>query len=328
MAQLIPFQANECRYRHHHVDPFYFTRTATVAPTATGELSLLLNALQFAFKFIAHNIRRAELVNLIGVSGSANSTGDVQKKLDVIGDEIFINAMRSSNNVKVLVSEEQEDLIVFPGGGTYAVCTDPIDGSSNIDAGVSVGTIFVCTSCKRGLLVASVMSCVLVRRWSLRVHHVRCICPFGIDYRSRCQSFTLDTQLGEFILTHPNLKLPDTKNIYSLNEGYSNKFPEYVQDYLKDIKKEGYSLRYIGLMVADVHRTLLYGGIFAYPTLKLRVLYECFPMALLMEQAGGSAVTIKGERILDILPKGIHDKSSIVLGSKGEVEKYLKHVPK
>ena len=142
MAQLIPFQANECRYRHHHVDPFYFTRTATVAPTATGELSLLLNALQFAFKFIAHNIRRAELVNLIGVSGSANSTGDVQKKLDVIGDEIFINAMRSSNNVKVLVSEEQEDLIVFPGGGTYAVCTDPIDGSSNIDAGVSVGTIF------------------------------------------------------------------------------------------------------------------------------------------------------------------------------------------
>lgn len=134
--------------------------------------------------------------------------------------------------------------------------------------------------------------------------------------------------MGEFILTHPNLKLPDTKNIYSLNEGYSNKFPEYVQDYLKDIKKEGYSLRYIGLMVADVHRTLLYGGIFAYPTLKLRVLYECFPMALLMEQAGGSAVTIKGERILDILPKGIHDKSSIVLGSKGEVEKYLKHVPK
>ena len=128
---------------------FILQEQQTVAPTATGELSLLLNALQFAFKFIAHNIRRAELVNLIGVSGSANSTGDVQKKLDVIGDEIFINAMRSSNNVKVLVSEEQEDLIVFPGGGTYAVCTDPIDGSSNIDAGVSVGTILVCTSCKR-----------------------------------------------------------------------------------------------------------------------------------------------------------------------------------
>ena len=107
---------------------FILQEQQTVAPTATGELSLLLNALQFAFKFIAHNIRRAELVNLIGVSGSANSTGDVQKKLDVIGDEIFINAMRSSNNVKVLVSEEQEDLIVFPGGGTYAVCTDQLMG--------------------------------------------------------------------------------------------------------------------------------------------------------------------------------------------------------
>lgn len=308
---------------------FILQEQQTVAPTATGELSLLLNALQFAFKFIAHNIRRAELVNLIGVSGSANSTGDVQKKLDVIGDEIFINAMRSSNNVKVLVSEEQEDLIVFPGGGTYAVCTDPIDGSSNIDAGVSVGTIFGVYKLQEGstggisdvLRPGKEMVAAGYTMYGASAH-LALTTGHGVNL------FTLDTQLGEFILTHPNLKLPDTKNIYSLNEGYSNKFPEYVQDYLKDIKKEGYSLRYIGLMVADVHRNFLYGGIFAYPTLKLRVLYECFPMALLMEQAGGSAVTIKGERILDILPKGIHDKSSIVLGSKGEVEKYLKHVPK
>lgn len=260
---------------------FILQEQQTVAPTATGELSLLLNALQFAFKFIAHNIRRAELVNLIGVSGSANSTGDVQKKLDVIGDEIFINAMRSSNNVKVLVSEEQEDLIVFPGGGTYAVCTDPIDGSSNIDAGVSVGTIFGVYKLQEGstggisdvLRPGKEMVAAGYTMYGASAH-LALTTGHGVNL------FTLDTQLGEFILTHPNLKLPDTKNIYSLNEGYSNKFPEYVQDYLKDIKKEGYSLRYIGLMVADVHRTLLYGGIFAYPTLKLRVLYECFPMAL------------------------------------------------
>ncbi|PVH16061.1 uncharacterized protein CXQ87_003924 [Candidozyma duobushaemuli] len=311
------------------------------APNATGELSLLLNSLQFAFKFIAHNIRRAELVNLIGISGTANTTGDVQKKLDVIGDEIFINAMKSSGNVKVLVSEEQEDLIVFEGDGRYAVCTDPIDGSSNIDAGVSVGTIFgvyrlrddSTGSIKDVLRKGTDMVAAGYTMYGASAHLM-------LTTGRGVHGFTLDTQLGEFILTQPDLKIPPTRAIYSVNEGNSFYWPEYVQKYIAELKEpqeelkgKPYSARYIGSMVADIHRTLLYGGIFAYPADskskngKLRVLYECFPMAMLMEQAGGSAVNDKGERILDILPKGIHDKSGIWLGSKGEVDRFLKYIP-
>lgn len=310
------------------------------APQATGELSLLLNSLQFAFKFIAHNIRRAELVNLIGVSGANNSTGDVQKKLDVIGDEIFINAMKSSGNVKVLVSEEQEDLIVFPGGGRYAVCTDPIDGSSNIDAGVSVGTIFGVYRLKDGesgsirdvLRKGTEMVAAGYTMYGASAHLM-------LTTGRGVHGFTLDTQLGEFILTQPDLKIPHSRAIYSVNEGNSYYWPENIKKYVDDLKKpqdelkgKPYSARYIGSMVADIHRTLLYGGIFAYPADsklkngKLRVLYECFPMAMLMEQAGGSAVNDSGERILEILPKGIHDKSGIWLGSKGEIERFLTYV--
>ncbi|CAK9439017.1 uncharacterized protein LODBEIA_P32410 [Lodderomyces beijingensis] len=321
---------------------FILQEQQKLAPTATGELSLLLNSLQFAFKFIAHNIRRAELVNLIGVSGTANSTGDVQKKLDVIGDEIFINAMKSSNNVKVLVSEEQEDLIIFEGGGKYAVCTDPIDGSSNIDAGVSVGTIFGVYKLRDDsdgsindvLRRGTEMVCAGYTMYGASAHLM-------LTTGAGVNGFTLDTQLGEFILTQPNLRIPEKRAIYSVNEGNSYYWPEYVKQYVADLKKpqddlkgKPYSARYIGSMVADIHRTLLYGGIFSYPADtkskngKLRILYECFPMAMLLEQAGGKAVNDKGERILEILPKGIHDKSGIWLGSKGEIDRFLTYVPK
>lgn len=317
---------------------FILEEQHTVAPQATGELTLLLNALQFAFKFIAHNIRRAELVNLIGILGSANSTGDVQKKLDVIGDEIFINAMKSSGNVKVLVSEEQEDLIVFEGGGRYAVCTDPIDGLSNIDAGVSVGTIFCVYKLKddsKGLIndVLRKGSEMVVAGYTMygALTHLMLTTGHGVN------GFTLDTNIGEFILTQPNLRIPETRTIYSFNEGNLYYWPEYVKKYVEDLKKpqengKPYSARYIGSMVADVHRTLLYGGIFAYPADskskngKLRILYECFPMAMLMEQSGGAAINDKGERILELLPKGIHDKSGIWMGSKGEVEKFKTYI--
>lgn len=317
---------------------FILQEQQKVAPTATGELSLLLNSLQFAFKFIAHNIRRAELINLIGISGTANLTGDVQKKLDVIGDEIFINAMKSSNNVKVLVSEEQEDLIVFEGGGRYAVCTDPIDGSLNIDAGVSVGTIFGIYRLKDDsegtikdvLRKGTEMVAAGYTMYGASAH-LMLTTGYGVN------GFTLDTQLGEFILTQPNLRIPKERAIYSVNEGNSYYWPDYVKQYIEDLKKpqengKPYSARYIGSMVADIHRTLLYGGIFSYPADtklkngKLRILYECFPMAMLMEQAGGAAVNDKGERILEILPRGIHDKSGIWLGSEGEIDRFKKYI--
>ncbi|ODV62343.1 fructose-1,6-bisphosphatase [Ascoidea rubescens DSM 1968] len=313
---------------------FILQQQAATAKQATGELTLLLNSLQFAFKFIAHTIRRAELVNLIGLAGASNSTGDDQKKLDVIGDEIFINAMKASGNVKVLVSEEQEDLIIFDGPGNYAVCCDPIDGSSNIDAGVSVGTIFGVYkllpgskgSIKDVLRPGTEMVAAGYTMYGASAHLM-------LTTGNGVNGFTLDTQLGEFILTHANLKIPSSRTIYSINEGNAAYWPPIIKkfiDSLKQTQKETgkpYSARYIGSMVADVHRTLLYGGLFAYPVKgksgKLRVLYECFPMALLLEQAGGKAVNDEGKRILDLSPKEIHERSGIWLGSKDEVDKFL-----
>jgi fructose-1,6-bisphosphatase I len=322
---------------------FIIEEQQRLAPEATGELSLLLNALQYAFKFIAHTIRRAELVNLIGLYGQTNSTGDDQKKLDVIGDEIFINAMKGSGNVKVLVSEEQEDLIIFEGNsGNYAVCCDPIDGSSNLDAGVSVGTIFGVFK----LLPGSTGTIKDVLRSGTEMvaagytmygasSHLMLTTGHGVN------GFTLDTNLGEFILTNPDLKIKSDKRIFSVNEGNSCYWNDDIKKYIASLKEphplnnnKPYSARYIGSMVADVHRTLLYGGVFGYPadskskTGKLRVLYECFPMALLLEQAGGLAVNDKGERILDLNPKKIHERSGIWLGSKDEIENLLTFIKK
>lgn len=322
---------------------FIIEEQQRLAPEATGELSLLLNALQYAFKFIAHTIRRAELVNLIGLYGQTNSTGDDQKKLDVIGDEIFINAMKGSGNVKVLVSEEQEDLIIFEGNsGNYAVCCDPIDGSSNLDAGVSVGTIFgvykllpgSTGSIKDVLRSGTEMVAAGYTMYGASAHLM-------LTTGSGVNGFTLDTHLGEFILTSPDLKISSNKRIFSINEGNSCYWNDEVKEYISSLKQphklnnnKPYSARYIGSMVADVHRTLLYGGVFGYPadskskTGKLRVLYECFPMALLLEQAGGLAVNDKGERILDLIPKKIHERSGIWLGSKDEIENLLTFIKK
>lgn len=310
---------------------------------ATGDFTLVLNALQFAFKFVSHTIRRAELVNLVGLAGASNFTGDQQKKLDVLGDEIFINAMRASGIIKVLVSEEQEDLIVFPTNTcSYAVCCDPIDGSSNLDAGVSVGTI---ASIFRLLPDSSGTINDVLRCGKEMV--AACYAMYGssthlvLTLGDGVDGFTLDTNLGEFILTHPNLRIPPQKAIYSINEGNTLYWNETIRTFIEKVKQpqadnnnKPFSARYVGSMVADVHRTFLYGGLFAYPcdkkspNGKLRLLYEAFPMAFLMEQAGGKAVNDRGERILDLVPSHIHDKSSIWLGSSGEIDKFLDHIGK
>lgn len=323
--------------------PRFIVERQKTVKTARGDFSLVLNALGFAFKFISQTIRRAELVNLIGLAGASNSTGDEQKKLDVLGDEIFINAMEGCGFIKILVSEEQDDLIVFPTeSGTYAVCCDPIDGSSNLDAGVSVGTIVSIFKLRPGSKGTKedvlrhgddmVAACYAMYGAST---HLMLTMGNGVD------GFTLDTNLGEFILTQPNIRIPDFRAIYSVNEGNRKywdpkiiSFIESLKDGQESNKGKPYSLRYIGAMVADVHRTFLYGGLFSYPgdklkpDGKLRLLYEAFPMAFLVEQAGGKAVNDKGERILDLKPTHIHDKSSIWLGSAGEVNKFLEHIGK
>ena len=312
----------------------YILQSQTKVADASGDFTLLLNSLQFAFKHIAYNIRRSTLVNLLGLSGTANSTGDDQKKLDVIGDDIFINAMKASRKVRVVVSEEQEDLILLSEGeGRYAVVCDPIDGSSNLDAGVSVGTIFGIYrllegskgSIKDVLRPGRELVCAGYTMYGASANLVLTT-GHGVN------GFTLDDSLGEFILTHPNMQLPHTRAIYSVNEGNTAYWSDGAKAYFESIKlpKDGskpYSARYIGSMVADVHRTILYGGLFAYPADskskkgKLRLLYEGFPMAMIIEQAGGEAINDEGQRILDLVPEAIHERSGVWLGSKGEIEK-------
>jgi len=306
---------------------------------ATGDLTLLLTAIQFGCKYVATCVRKATLVHLIGVSGTQNSTGDSVKKLDVLSNEIFINALRSSGKVAVMVSEENEDAI-FVGDegmhGKYCVTFDPLDGSSNIDAGVNVGTIFGIYCVAEGS--SGKLSDVL-RSGTEMVAAGYCMygssCNMVLTTGNGVNGYTLDPSIGEFILTHPDVKVPSRGKIYSVNEGNAKYWHKPCRLYFDTLKfpsdgpdgkpRSPYSARYIGSMVADIHRSLLYGGIFAYPadkkskSGKLRVLYECFPMALIMEQAGGRATT-GTQRMLDVCPKAIHDRSGIFLGSAEDVK--------
>ncbi|KAF2089625.1 inositol phosphatase [Saccharata proteae CBS 121410] len=325
----------------------FLTESQVNYPEASGDFTLLCHALQFAFKSIAYYIRRATLINLTGLAGSSNNSGDDQKKLDVIGNDIFISAMRSSGKVRILVSEEEEEAIAFDEhpNARYAVACDPIDGSSNLDAGVSVGTIFGIFRLPDGakgtkedmLLPGTELVASGFTMYGASAQLVITMKGGPVN------GFTMDSSLGEFILTHPNMRLPDKRSIYSVNEGNSLYWEEPVKEYIDSLKYPGdngkpYSARYIGSMVADAYRTLLYGGIFAYPADKkspkgkLRILYECGPMAQVFENAGGIAVNSRMERMLEVVPESIHDRSGIFMGSKGEVQKcidiYKKHQQK
>jgi len=260
----------------------------------------------------------------------------------VIGNDLFVAAMRGSGRCRALVSEEEEDVIYFDESpnARYVVACDPIDGSSNLDAGVSVGTIF-------GIM--KLPDSVIGKKPSpedLLMPGTEMLAAGFTMYGASAQlvitmkggsvnGFTMDNALGEFILTHPNMRIPKKRGIYSVNEGNSSYWTDKTKAYFESLKyptKEGdkpYSARYIGSMVADAYRTLLYGGIFAYPADKkspkgkLRILYECAPMAMVMENAGGMAVNSKMERMLEVKPEGIHDRSGIFMGSQEEMEKVI-----
>ncbi|KAI1437068.1 fructose-1,6-bisphosphatase class 1/Sedoheputulose-1,7-bisphosphatase [Xylaria sp. CBS 124048] len=314
----------------------FLTEEQTKHKEATGDFTLLCHALQFSFKAISHYIRRATLVNLTGLAGHSNATGDDQKKLDVIGNELFISAMRTSGKCALLVSEEEEEIVFFEGqkGARYAVACDPIDGSSNLDAGVSVGTIFAIHKLAEGS--AGTKEDILRPGTELLAAGFT---MYGASAQlvitmkgGTVNGFTLDNSFGEFILTHPNMKIPKTRAIYSVNEGNSLYWEENTKAYFNSLKYpqgngKPYSARYIGSMVADAYRTLLYGGIFAYPADKkspkgkLRILYECAPMAMVFENAGGQAIDDKMGRMLEVVPESIHDRSGIYMGSYDEVEK-------
>ncbi|KAK8023114.1 Fructose-1-6-bisphosphatase [Apiospora marii] len=315
----------------------FLTEEQAKVREATGDFTLLCHALQFSFKSISHYIRRATLVNLTGLAGHSNATGDDQKKLDVIGNDLFIAAMRSSGKCALLVSEEEEEIIFFKNpndNARYAVACDPIDGSSNLDAGVSVGTIFGIHKLAEGsqgtkediLKPGTELVAAGFTMYGASAQLVITMKGGGVN------GFTLDNNFGEFILTHPDMRIPKSRAIYSTNEGNAMYWEDATKNYFESLKfpKDGekpYSARYIGSMVADAYRTLLYGGIFAYPADKkspkgkLRILYECAPMAMVFENAGGLALNSKMERMMEVVPEHIHDKSGIFMGSYDEVEK-------
>ncbi|KAF9790410.1 fructose-1,6-bisphosphatase [Thelephora terrestris] len=304
----------------------------------TGDLTLLLTAITTTSKFIASNVRRARLINLIGMAGETNVQGEEQKKLDVLSNNIMINSLRASGKTAVLVSEENEEAIIIEDRyrGKYCVVFDPLDGSSNIDAGVNIGTIFGIYHINETNTKGSVQDVLKPGSQMVAAGY----CMYGssanlvLSTGKGVHGFTLDPGLGEFILTHPDIRIPPRGKIYSFNEGNSVYFHPPVTNYLNSVKfppsgKAPYSARYIGSMVADVHRTLLYGGIFGYPddkkskSGKLRLLYEAFPMAYLTEQAGGLAST-GTKRILDIQPTQIHERCPVFLGSKEDVQDLMK----
>eukprot|EP00899_Mesostigma_viride_P001204 jgi/Mesvir1/11084/Mv09874-RA.1 len=305
-------------------------------PEARGDMTILLNHIILGCKYVCSAVRKAGLAKVLGLAGQSNVQGEEQKKLDVLSNQVFVNAILSSGRSFVLVSEEDEEMIITPEGqrGKYCVVFDPLDGSSNIDCGVSIGTIFGIYEVNDG--VHPDTSAVL-KPGSEMVAAGYCMygsmCTLVLTTGNGVNCFTLDPSLGEFILTHPNMQIPPRGTIYSINEGNAGLWDAAITKYVHDSKfpQKGKpkSLRYVGSMVADVHRTLLYGGIFMYPADKkspkgkLRILYECSPMAFICEQAGGAATTGK-MRVLDLVPTGIHDRSPIFLGSKEDVEEVHK----
>ncbi|KAF4372187.1 hypothetical protein F8388_001366 [Cannabis sativa] len=283
-------------------------------PESRGDFTILLSHIVLGCKFVCSAVNKAGLAKLIGLAGETNVQGEEQKKLDVLSNEVFVKALISSGRTSILVSEEDEEATIVDKSmrgrycvifGIYAIKDDHEPGLDDV---LQPGKNMVAAGyCMYG------SSCTLV-----------------LSTGEGVNGFTLDPSLGEFILTHPNIKIPKRGKIYSVNEGNAKNWDGPTSKYVEKCKyptdgSSPKSLRYIGSMVADVHRTLLYGGIFLYPgdkkspNGKLRVLYEVFPMSFLMEQAGGQSFT-GTQRSLNLVPKSIHERSPIFLGSYDDVE--------
>jgi fructose-1,6-bisphosphatase I len=310
-------------------------------PKATGQLSSLLRDIGLACKIINKQVNKAGLVDIIGQFGATNVQGEEQMKLDVYADETLINVLKRSDDCAGIASEENDDFVAFDDefsvNAKYVVLFDPLDGSSNIDVNASIGTIFAIY--KRVTPVGQPVSAEDFLQEGSRLMAAGYVI-YGsstmLVYATRLgvNGFTLEPSIGEFCLSHPNMQVKENGKIYSLNQGNTCKFEESTKQFLnycmEDNKDEGrpYSHRYIGSMVADLHRTLIKGGIFLYPADKknvngkLRLLYECNPMAFIIEAAGGMATTGK-ERILDVQPKELHQRVPIYIGSKNMVQKAL-----
>lgn len=317
------------------------------------DMQSLMSSIQLACKKICSLVQRAGITNLTGLEsggGSVNVQGEEQKKLDVLSNEVLKNALRYSGKMGVIASEEEDEPVMVDEvySGNYVAVFDPLDGSSNIDAGIATGTIF-------GIFVQNT-GC-LASDWESKIDETELTCLYNTMqpganlvaagycmYSSSCMmvlttghgvnGFTLDPQIGEFVLTHPDMKIPERGSIYSFNEANAPAWDPVLKKYVENLKtgqnktNSRYSSRYIGSLVADVHRTILYGGVFGYPgdaknpNGKLRLLYECAPMSFIVEQAGGIATTGK-ERVMDIIPDAVHQRMPLIIGSKDDVQELI-----
>lgn len=309
-------------------------------PGASGELTSLFSSIRLAAKILHREINKAGLADIMGSAGAANVQGEQQQKLDVYANERFKSALAQRGVVCGIASEEEEQFVKFEEtknlDGKYVVLIDPLDGSSNIDVNVSVGTIF---SVYRR--VSPVGSHVTEEDF-LQPGHKQIAAGYVIYGSSTMlvystgngvNGFTYDPTIGVFCLSHPNLRVPESGTIYSINEGNYVHFPDGVKKYIKYCQEEDkstkrpYTSRYIGSLVSDFHRNLIKGGIYMYPSTashpngKLRLLYECNPMAFLIEQAGGKAIAGAGQRVLDIEPTELHQRCPLFVGSPNMVDK-------
>ncbi len=314
----------------------YIIQAQNKFPGATGELSQLLRDIGLAAKIISREVNKAGITNLLGVDGSKNVHGESVKRLDLFADQQLISALDRSMITCMVISEENDGIVRLNSeGGKYIVYMDPLDGSSNIDVNVSIGSIFSI------YMRQPRFDKKLVEDDALQPG-VRQVAAGYVLYGSSTimvyttglgvSSFTLDPSIGEFILSEDNFKIPKEGNIYSINEGSYNSWADGLKKYIKYCQVEDsatnrpYTARYIGSMVADLHRTLIKGGIFIYPAStkypegKLRLMYECNPHSFIIEQAGGLAIDGK-KRIMEIQPTSIHQRSPIYIGSPDNVKK-------
>ncbi len=310
------------------------------SPNATGSFSWLLSGITLATKMTSARVRRAGLLDVTGAVGTTNVQGEEQQKLDVYADEALVHCLGVRDNVAIIASEENEDAITFDGRsgkGKYVVLFDPLDGSSNIDVNAAVGTIFAILSLPEGMTEEDDPKKAVLQPG------VKQVAAGYVVYGSSTilvytaghgvHGFTLDPAVGAYVLSHEDMKIPEAGKYYSCNTGYWNDFPEHYREYIRHLRYGGtgsnYSLRYIGSLVADFHRTLIKGGVFLYPPTanspegKLRLLYEANPMAFIAEQAGGVA-TDGSKRIMEIEPAGIHQRVPLVVGGKSEMEEFAK----
>lgn len=296
---------------------------------ASGELSQLLRDIALASKVVNREINKAGLIDIMGAMGSQNTAGDQQQKLDVLANIRFTRALTKGGEAAALISEETESFVDLTNDGKYIIAIDPLDGSSNIDVNVSIGTIFSIyrRKSKEGEPINDsdilqtgdeqvAAGYILYGSSTMLVYTT----GHGVN------GFTYEPTLGEYVLSHPDMKMPESGKIYSVNEGSANSFSHSVKNYIQYCKDNNYTARYIGSLVADFHRNLLKGGIYIYPATakdpngKLRLMYECNALSFIAEQAGGLASDGQG-RVMEVKPKDLHQRTPFYVGSKKMVER-------